>query len=181
MLIWCRLGFLYAVYAAGPFFLWHRASVTAPIVKSFFTILRTENPDLKIGVAGFCWGGKYALLLGQEQFSDIHLVDVVFAAHPSMVSVPKDIEAPYAPVSIAVAGNDKVFSVKMWERTQEIWEKNAEFSKFTVVVYEGAEHGFAVRGNMDNPKERERQEKAIDQVSISSQPALVLQSTSAFK
>ena len=90
--------------------------------------------------------------------------------------MPKDIEAPYAPVSIAVGGNDKIFTVKMGERTRETWKKKAEFSKFEMVVYEGGEHGFAVRGNMNNPKEREQQEKAIDQVSISAHPALVLQS-----
>ena len=70
-------------------------------------------------------------------------------------------------MSIAVGGNDKAFTIKMGERTQDIWKKR-DFSKFAVVVYEGAEHGFAVRGNMNNPKEREHQENAIDQVSISS-------------
>jgi len=94
--------------------------------------------------------------------------------------VPKDIEAPYAPVSIAVGGNDNVFTVKMGERMREIWKKE-EFSKFEMVVYDGGEHGFAVRGNMNNPKERERQEKAIDQVSIPAHPALVQQSILAFK
>jgi hypothetical protein len=159
-----RWGFLYTMYAAGPFLFWHRASVTAPIIKTFFTILRTENPDLKIGVAGFCWGGRYAILLGQEHFSDIHLVDAVFTAHPSMVNVPKDIEAPYSPVSIAVAGNDSLFSPKMAEKTEEFWKKKSDFSKFEIVVYEGAEHGYAVRGNMNNEKAKGNMEKSINQV-----------------
>lgn len=79
-----------------------------------------------------------------------------------MVSLPKDVEAPYAPVSIAVGGKDGVFSPKMGEQCEGIWKK-AEFSKFEVVLYEGAEHGYAVRGNMNSAKEKEDQEKAIDQ------------------
>src|SRR5215471_8473871 len=110
----------------APWFFWHRQSVTIPIIKSFFQILRTENPDLRIGVAGFCWGGRYALLLGQEHFSDIHLVDAVFAGHPSLVSIPKDVEAPYCPVSLAVASTDSLFSTKMAATVEELWKKNAE-------------------------------------------------------
>jgi dienelactone hydrolase len=143
--------------------IFHRGSVTGPIVKNFFTILRTENPDLKIGVAGFCWGGKYAVLLGQEHFSDIHLVDAVFTAHPSMLVIPGDVQQPFAPVSIGVAGKDHSYTPKVGEQVEEIWKKG-DFSKWEQIVYKDAEHGFAVRGNMNDPTEKEDMEKSIDQV-----------------
>jgi dienelactone hydrolase len=151
------------MYNVGPFFYFHRTSVTGPIVKNFFTILRTENPDLKIGVAGFCWGGKYAILLGQEHFSDIHLVDAVFAAHPSMLAIPVDVQQPFAPVSIAIAGKDHRYTPKVGEQVEEIWKKG-DFSKWEQIVYKDAEHGYAVRGNMNDPTQKEDMEKAIDQV-----------------
>jgi hypothetical protein len=156
-------GYIYAAAIIIPWFFWHRQSVTIPIVKSFFHILRTENPDLKIGVAGFCWGGRYALLLGQQSFSDIPLVDAVFTGHPSLVSIPKDIERPICPASIAVAGTDTVFSNKMAAKTEALWKKHEDV-KTEIVIYEGAKHGFCVRGNMNNQPEKEDMEKAIDQV-----------------
>lgn len=156
-------GYLYVGVSIIPWFCRHRQSVTIPIVKSFFHILRTENPELKIGVAGFCWGGRYALLLGQKSFSDIQLVDAVFAGHPSLVSIPKDVEAPNCPVSIAVAGTDKVFSSAMAEKTEALWKKKEDV-KHEIVTYDGAVHGFCVRGNMKNEKEKENMEKSIDQV-----------------
>lgn len=142
----------------------HRQAVSIPIIKSFFHILRTENPDLKIAVAGFCWGGRYALLLGQESFSDIHLVDAVFAGHPSLVSIPKDVEDPYCPCSIAVAGTDTVFSPKMAAKTEALWKKK-EGVDTEIVIYEGAQHGFCVRGNMKDEKEKEDMRKSVEQVS----------------
>ena len=148
-----------------PWFFWHRQSVTIPIIKSFFRILRTENPDLKIGVAGFSWGGRYALLLGQEHFSDLHLVDAVFTGHPSLVSIPKDIEAPYCPASVAVASMDSYFSLKMAAKVEELWKK--ENVKTEIVIYEGAKHGFCVRGNMNVEQEKQDMKKAIQQVRIS--------------
>jgi len=159
-----RSGYLYMVLFVMPWSFWHRQSVIIPIIKSFFQILRTENPDLKIGVAGFCWGGRYALLLGQEHFSDLHLVDAVFAGHPSLVSIPKDIEAPYCPASVAVASMDSYFSLKMAAKVEELWKK--ENVKTEIVIYEGAKHGFCVRGNMNVEQEKQDMKKAIQQVRI---------------
>jgi dienelactone hydrolase len=152
------------IWSGVPWFFWHRQSVTIPIIKSFFQILRTENPDLKIGVAGFCWGGRYALLLGQEHFSDMHLVDAVFTGHPSLVSIPKDVEAPYCPTSVAVAGMDSVFSTKMAAKVEELWKERAEEVKTEIIIYEGAKHGFCVRGNMKVEQEKKDMENAIQQV-----------------
>ena len=151
-----------------PWYIRHRHAVTAPIVKSFFQILRSENPDLKIGVAGFCWGGRYALLLGQESFSNLHLVDAVFAGYPSSLSIPKEIDSPYCPVSIAVASMDPRFTPKMAAHVEKVWKTKAEIVKNEIVVYAGAKQGFCVRGNMENDKEKEDMRKAIEQVGIQS-------------
>ena len=51
----------------------------------------------------------------------------------------------------------------MAEKTEELW-KRYEDIKTQIEIYEGAKHGFCVRGNMKNEKEKEDMEKAIDQV-----------------
>jgi dienelactone hydrolase len=148
-----------------PWFWFHRQSVTRPVVKSFFEILHAENPDFKVGVAGFCWGGLYSILLGQAPFADKPLVDVVFAAHPSLLSIPKDIQDPIVPISLAVAGEDKVYSPAMLKQTEKAWKQQRCDVTYEGVVYEGAKHGFGVRANMKEEKEKEAMTKSIDQVS----------------
>ena len=157
----------------GPWFFWHRQSVTTPIIKSFFEILRTENPDLKIAVAGFCWGGRYAILLGQENFADQPLVDAVFAGHPSLISFPKDLENPVVPTSIAVAEIDRYFDPKIGDKVKEMWEKKKDEVKTEIVVYEGVKHGFCVRGDLKNETVKTAMQKAADQVHCTSTTILI--------
>jgi dienelactone hydrolase len=69
---------------------------------------------MKIAVAGFCWGCQYVVMLAQDMPSSrAHrasseanqvesLIDCGFAAHPSQVEVPKEIEGVTIPLSIAV-------------------------------------------------------------------------------
>ena len=158
-------GWVTALCTFVPWSWRHRNSVSLPIIKNFFQILRTENPDLKIGAAGFCWGGRYAILAAQKTFNDPPLVDAVFAGHPSMLSIPADVSHPIRPISIAVASIDNWYPPKTAKKTEELW-KPFEDIKTQFVIYEDAKHGFCVRGNMNNPKEKENMEKAIDQVSF---------------
>ena len=150
------------LWTGVPWYWYHRQSITLPIVKSFFQILRNNEPTQKIGVAGFCWGGRYALLLGQKSFSDTPLVDAVFAGHPSLTAIPTDVVAPIVPVSIAVASTDRVFSVKMAQETEKLWKELKV--KNEIVVYEGAKHGFCLRGNMNNEEEKTHMKNAVYQV-----------------
>jgi dienelactone hydrolase len=131
------------------------------MVRNFFQTLRTENPDTKIGVAGFCWGGRYALLLGQKSFAEKPLVDAVFAGHPSMMALPADVEGLVVPASIAAGTMDYMFSPKMVTRTKEVW-KDVDVET-EIITYE-AKHGFCVRGNMNNEKEKKVMDEAIEQV-----------------
>ncbi|KAI9678029.1 MAG: hypothetical protein M1817_005973 [Caeruleum heppii] len=153
-----------------PFLLFNRPSVARPRVYSFLTALRSAptTAHLGIGVAGFCWGGKYAVELTHPTATTPDgkpLVDVAFTAHPSFVKVPEDVEKVRRPLSIAIGTKDMVMNVKAIERVQDVLAglEKKERVVSEVVVYEGAKHGFAVRGNPGDEKEKEHGQKAEDQ------------------
>lgn len=156
--------YLYAtmIWILIPWLIAHRPSVSNPIVKSFFETLRKDNPDVKIGAAGFCWGGKFSIGLGQKGWSETLLVDAIFAGHPSMIKLPDDVKEPVVPASIAAAAEDSRFGPDHAEQTKTAW-KDVQVPT-EVVVYEGVDHGFCIRGNMNNEKQKSAIEGSIAQV-----------------
>jgi dienelactone hydrolase len=142
-----------------PWFIKCSPSKAKPIVFDFFRALRAdpETANMKIGAAGFCWGGKFTVQLCQDEPSSrVHragsepghlqsLIDVGFTAHPSFLKFPSDIEAVTKPLCIMVGDNDIQTSLAQAESSKEILEKkNAGDHK--VIIIPGAKHGFAVRG-----------------------------------
>ena len=55
---------LQVIRAATPFIVRNKDVVVKPCIWNFFSALRSslETSNLKIGSAGFCWGGKYTIL-----------------------------------------------------------------------------------------------------------------------
>lgn len=136
--------------------------------------------SIKIGVAGFCWGGRYAILLAGPAGSGASsggekLVDCVFAAHPSLVSVPQDVRAVTGtvPVSIANGPDDEWMGRKKMDELRRLLLEEPKVagqgalaggeSVHEVVVYEGARHGFAIRGDPNDPRQAEMGMQAEDQ------------------
>ncbi|KAG9248162.1 Alpha/Beta hydrolase protein [Calycina marina] len=164
-----------------PFVYYNREAVAAPRVYNFFKALRTSAPpfptdDFKIGAAGFCWGGKYAIDLCADRPStriERHssqkttgiqpLVDCGFTAHPSNVKMPVDIEAATLPLSIAVGDKDMAMKSPLIQQMKKILEsKKSDIHQ--VVIMPGAKHGFAVRaeeGELQMSKAQEAEDQAI--------------------
>lgn len=82
----------------------HRAAVSRPVIDRFFTTLRAENAKAKIGAAGFCWGGRYVVLLTHAD-APVQ-IDCAVACHPSMLSVPSDIQKVTKPLSVQLGDKD---------------------------------------------------------------------------
>ncbi|KAK5656966.1 hypothetical protein OQA88_3489 [Cercophora sp. LCS_1] len=174
--------FLLAMPALASF-LWHnRQAVTSPRVEAFLRAARSsENPSApglgvppKLGVAGFCWGGVYAVRATQDTAgnrvsiggTDYPLVDCAFTAHPLWVKIPADIEAAVQPLSVANGDNDETMGEKGMKQLCAIIEaKNAAAGTevHEAVVYPAATHGFAVRGDRKDPLQKERGDKSEDQ------------------
>ena len=168
------------VMANFPLFLYRcRFSLVNPRVVSFLTSLRTASPTLPIGVAGFCWGGKFVFSLcsGKEKSTTTTttsgaatddggrpLVDCGFTAHPSGVAVPADAEAVTIPLSLSAGSEDFVLKMEDVRTIETVFAKKGGGEKgFEVVVVEGGKHGFAVRGNPDKEEEARQCQEAEDQ------------------
>lgn len=152
-----------------------RGSVTTPRVHAFFEALRRSTTSSstaaargsnKVGVVGFCWGGRHAIdLCGTELEPGTPLVDCGFTAHPSLVKIPDALERVRVPLSVANGENDAFMGRTKMATLQRVLEAvQGEGGKMhEVVVYEGAIHGFAVRGNPADPRQAELGLKAEDQ------------------
>lgn len=101
---------------------------------------------MPVGAAGFCWGGKHAILLSHgAKIDNRTLVDAVFAGHPSFLDIPGDFDKIALPVSIAVGDKDNQIKAKFIDIIQGVLAKKPESAKSVMVVYEDATHGFALR------------------------------------
>ena len=131
-----------------------------PKILPFMESLRNEarQQHLSVGVAGYCWGGKPAVNLAHTE-----LVDCAFTAHPSALAIPGEIEKIRVPFSMAVGDMDFVMGIKEVEQTKTILKSKGDDVPSKVVVYPGAGHGFAVRGNPGDEKEKMQGIEAEDQ------------------
>ncbi|RKU48571.1 hypothetical protein DL546_008198 [Coniochaeta pulveracea] len=155
-----------AIYGMVPFVYYNRPGRSYPVVKSFFHALRkAEGADLPVGAAGFCWGGKHTVLLAadEELVDGKRLLDAGFTGHPSMLSVPADVEAMTLPVSFALAENDMAVSIQQAEQIKQIVEGKPEAQRGEAVMYKGCGHGFCIRADATKDDVAKQAAEAEDQ------------------
>lgn len=104
------------------------------------------------------WGGRYAILLAQ----DPSMVTAAAAQHPSLLSVPADIDPVSVPLSLAVGSADSLLDMKTVDSIKEILEKKTNVET-EVKVYEDQVHGFALRGDWSSEKDKEAMDGAEKQ------------------
>lgn len=167
---------------AVPWLFNTRRSVCKPRILNFFQALRTSPPpfpttSLKIGAAGFCWGGYYTVQLAQDtpstrvkrhedqttsQNALDPLIDCGFTAHPSFLSVPEDLEKVKLPLSVAIGDEDMAMKKEHIGVMKEVLEvKNR--GDHEVVILPGAKHGFAVRTDPTDELQNKYAEQAEEQ------------------
>ncbi|RSL55651.1 hypothetical protein CEP51_014511 [Fusarium floridanum] len=136
-----------------------------PGILEFARAVRLGLPEgAKLGVAGYCWGGRQAAKLAVETASDVSaqpLVDANYIAHPSSIKVPEDIlesvRAFNVPLSMTVADQDfampKDKAIHLQARMQQEFGtgKEKDGIPYEIVMYQGCRHGFACRGNRSDP------------------------------
>ncbi|KAL4928833.1 dienelactone hydrolase family protein [Aspergillus undulatus] len=149
------------LFGVAPFMITNRPSKSYPLVESFFRSIRhSPEGDLPLGAAGFCWGGKHTILLAHGASTTVtngrtgeeenkNLIDAGFTGHPSMLSLPGDIEKIAIPVSFALAELDAILKGREIEVVQKVMASKEEGvgGGGEVKVYLGAGHGFCVRAD----------------------------------
>ena len=87
-----------SVFSMLPWITRHGDASIRPKLEAIVTDLRTTHGVKRLAAQGFCWGGRYSILLaGTDR------VDVCINNHPSRVSFPADIEALAKPSFFVLA------------------------------------------------------------------------------
>lgn len=160
------------------FLMWrrrHSVPHTDKVCMDFLEKLRRATPkSQKIGIVGFCWGGKYALRAGREQNNievdgaKVPLVDAVVVLHPSNLVLPEDVERITVPASYGWGEMDSHVKLELKDEITGLHSKEVKTGKadreMEHRVYKPGRHGFAVRGNPDDPAERAILENSEKQV-----------------
>ncbi|RSH82795.1 hypothetical protein EHS25_005785, partial [Saitozyma podzolica] len=114
----------------------------------------------KIIAIGFCWGGRYVLLLSKDDSPA--RVDVAVAYHPSFV-VNADVEGiTRTPVAVFKGDQDDIMDDAALDEIEKILRGQLG-DKLFVKRYKDAVHGFAVRGDDQQPRERGFKEDAANE------------------
>jgi carboxymethylenebutenolidase len=107
----------------------------------------------KIGTVGYCFGGKLVFALGQQK-----KVDCLVSVHPSPPSLPEGVEGISCPLLLICAEKDYLLSRQKADGIIKFARDSK--SQAELRFYEGVSHGFAVRGNDDDPVCRQACQKA---------------------
>lgn len=121
---------------------------------------RTAKADTrsgKVGAVGFCWGGRYAVLLGGGASP---LVDAVVANHPSFLTDEDIAAVTKTPVAIFWGDRDEILPAGQLDGFEAVLTKNLGATKVLVKRYAGTVHGFTIRGDDQNEREKKEKEEA---------------------
>ncbi|EPE09378.1 dienelactone hydrolase family protein [Ophiostoma piceae UAMH 11346] len=138
----------------------HGPDKTDPIVAAALSYIQSLGIP-RIGATGYCYGGRYAFraagTLGNTT-ANFDAVDAVFAAHPSLLS-DDEINASKAPASIAAAETDSLMSVARRTEITALLQNSG--NEYSFAVYGGTSHGFGVRANVTDPRQKFAKEEAF--------------------
>lgn len=143
----------------------HGPKQTDPIVAAGLAYLRSLGVT-RIGATGYCFGGRYAFRAGAAKGNSsstststgIGGAHAVFAAHPSMLS-DEEIAAIQGPTSVAAAETDGLMPAERRTQITSLLQKSGK--EYSFAVYGGTSHGFGVRVNVTDPRQKFAKEEAF--------------------
>lgn len=105
-----------------------------------------------VGLAGFCWGGKVAVLSGKHKSGP---VKAIVQCHPAFAT-----ESDYAevalPISVLASPTDGIAQFKGLLKIR----KKEEHLKVFVKIFKGVVHGWTIRYDVNNKKAVEKANQA---------------------
>ncbi|KAI8985543.1 alpha/beta-hydrolase [Trametes punicea] len=137
----------------------HPADRVANITRTVLNALKAEGVT-KVATVGYCFGARpsFDLAFNNE-------VQVVAVSHPSLLQIPADLEKyasqSRAPLLINSCETDSQFPQEAQAKADEILGGGKFQPGYVRTYWEGCTHGFAVRGDMSNPKVKAGKEGAF--------------------
>jgi len=128
----------------------HGQNETRPIIDKVIEGLRKEGVT-EFGVLGYCFGGRYCFDLAFDK-----IPKAVMVAHPSLLQVPADLEKYVAEANAPILFNtctvDTQFPLESQAKADELFGNGKFAPGYKREYWEGCTHGFAVRGDLSDPK-----------------------------
>ncbi|KIY44996.1 alpha/beta-hydrolase [Fistulina hepatica ATCC 64428] len=141
----------------NKWFVNHGKEQTRPTLDKAIAGLR-EQGVTTFAASGYCYGGRYTFDLAFE-----NIIKVAVVAHPSLLQIPADLEkyaaSSFAPLLINSCETDQMFPQPAQAQADEILGSFAPGYKRE--YWAGCVHGFAVRGDLDNPQVKAGKEGAF--------------------
>ncbi|KAK2465688.1 hypothetical protein APHAL10511_002232 [Amanita phalloides] len=137
----------------------HGREETRPVLDKVIDALKDQGVK-KFAATGYCFGGRYVFDLAFE-----HIIDVAIVSHPSLLISPEDFETyaskAKAPLLINSCTIDMQFPLEAQAKADEFLGNGQFAPGYRRVHFEGFRHGFAVRGDMSDPKVKAAKEGAF--------------------
>jgi len=115
----------------------------------------------RFGTTGYCFGAPPAFYLALKHESHVTVV-----SHPSRLEIPGDLEKykaeSKAPLLINSCETDQQFPKESQAIADEILGDGKFVPGYVRTYWDGAQHGFAVRGDMSNPKIKAAKEGSFE-------------------
>lgn len=134
----------------SAWFLIHPQTGSVEPTKNVVTALKAKGFK-SVGLAGFCWGGKVAILTVNKY---PNVVNAIVQLHPGGV-VEKDYVTIVTPIMILASPTDNVANV-----TGVLRMRKQEKVKVFVKIFKDVVHGWTVRYNESDPKQVYRANRA---------------------
>lgn len=138
----------------------HTQAHTRPTLDKVIDALKKEGVTT-FGATGYCFGGRYVFDLAFE-----NIISASVVSHPSLLEIPADLEKYFntstSPLLINSCTNDVRFPLSASAKADEIFGEGKFAPGYKREYFEGAEHGFAVRGDMTNPVVKKAKEGAFE-------------------
>ncbi|KAF3389479.1 Protein AIM2 [Penicillium rolfsii] len=133
----------------------HMPLQTEPIIDTVLGEMRENIGCKRVGGIGYCFGGKYVC-----RYLKPGKLDAGFTAHPTMVEAD-ELRGIEGPLSIAAAARDVVFTTAKRHESEEILDTLDV--AYQMNLFSDVDHGFAVRCDLSQPRQRFAKEQAFSQ------------------
>ncbi|KAH9931800.1 alpha/beta-hydrolase [Fomitopsis serialis] len=138
----------------------HGDNAWKPIVDKVVAALK-EQGVTRFGTTGYCYGAPAAFYLAWSNTSHVTVV-----SHPSRLQVPGDLEKyraeSKAPLLINGCEVDSQFPPESQKIADEVFGDGKFVPGYERTYWDGCTHGFAVRGDMSNPKVKAGKEGSFE-------------------